>query len=88
MTADRAALVRELHARRLAAHGLDQREHGDAGLHAALDEVLAADAAEVFAAALGVLFRSIDPAAAAHLAGRIRTGIPPLIAEIEGTQPK
>lgn len=85
MTADRSALL-ELHARRLVVHGLDQRRHGDAGLHVALGDIDAIDTEDVFAAALGVLFRSIDRADGAALADRIRADIPALIAKIEGTQ--
>lgn len=87
----RAALL-ELHARRLVAHGLDQRRHGLDGLAEAVECVIAdlgdADAADAFARALGLVFTHLPDAPAAELADTMRAGVPPLIAKLEGTQPQ
>ncbi|WP_162938694.1 hypothetical protein [Mycobacterium kyogaense] len=76
----------ELHAHRLVAHGLEQCRHGQVGMSAALAEVDEADVSDVFAIALGVLFRAIDGDSAAELVTRVRAEIPALIAETEGMQ--
>lgn len=82
----------ELHARRLLAHGLEQRRHGTEGLGAAIDAVL--DEAEddigpddVFARALGLVFTDLPEASAAELADTARAGIPPLLGWLDRTDP-
>lgn len=79
---DEAAL--ELRGHQLAAHLLGQRDHGPAAVNELLDRLDShREAAEVFAAALGVLVRVLPPETARSLAAEIRSHIPGLFLRAE-----
>lgn len=90
MSADERREAREatallLRAAQLAAHGLAQREHGSDSLNAVFAECQThREAAEVFAAALGLQWRLLPADAARELAARIRGAIPALMLRVEG----
>lgn len=80
---DAAGLL--LRAAQLSAHGLAQKDHGSDALNAVFAEVdTHREAAEVFAAALGLQWRLLPPSAARDLATAIRGLIPGLMLRVEG----
>lgn len=90
MSADERREAREatallLQAARLSVHGLGQKDHGSDALNAIFSEVEThREAAEVFAAALGLHWRLMPADAARELAARIRAAIPALMLRVEG----
>ncbi len=81
----RAADQLLLRAHQLAVHGLGQRQHGGEALLSVFGEVdTHRDAAEVFAATLGVLWAAMSDEQAMRLADTLRGRIPALLMRAEG----